>query len=107
MWQAEHELTWAATIGPNTQAFLVVLLAASKIKEQGYRMAGALKRLEREFGGERLEAGCARAVHIGANSLSSLRSILRTGLDQQRTPDAEHLEAAFDHPNVRGPHYYH
>lgn len=107
LWEADHELAWAATIGPNTQAFLVVLLAASKIKEQGYRTAGALKRLEREFGGERLEAGCARAVHIGANSLSSLRSILRTGLDQQRAPDAEHLEAAFDHPNVRGPHYYH
>jgi transposase len=107
LWQADHELAWAATIGPNTQAFLVVLFAASKIKEQGYRTAGALKRLEREFGDERLEAGCTRAVHIGANSLSSLRSILRTGLDQQRAPDAEHQEAAFDHPNVRGPHYYH
>ncbi len=107
LWDADREVAWAITIGPNTRAFLLVLFAASKIKEQGYRTASAMKRMEKEFGGERLEAGCARAVDIGASSLTSLRSILRTGLDQQRVPDTDHQEATFSHPNVRGPHYYH
>lgn len=107
MWSADRELAWAASIGPKTHAFLSQLLAASKVKEQGYRSAGALKRLEKEFGAERLEAACARAFDIGARSLGSVRSILNTGLDRQRSPEADFREAAFHHPNVRGSEYYH
>ncbi len=106
-WNVEHELEWALSVGPHTQAFLQLLFSASKIKEQGYRSAIAIKRLEKEFGAVRLEGACSRAIAIGANSLSSVRSILRTGLDQQLAPDAEPQEAAFDHPNVRGSNYYH
>ena len=104
---ANRELAWAATIGPRTQAFLNHLLAAAKVKEQGYRSAGALKRMEKEFGAERLEAACARALDIGAHSLTSVRSILNTGLDRQRPPEVDFQEAAFHHPNVRGSDYYH
>ncbi|UCV16649.1 IS21 family transposase [Quatrionicoccus australiensis] len=107
LWSADHELVWATTIGPNTRAFLQILLSTTKLKEQGYRSAGALKRMEKEFGAERLEAGCTRAIDIGANSLSSVRSILRTGLDQQQAPDDDFQEASFHHPNVRGSDYYH
>lgn len=107
MWTADRELAWAATIGPRTQAFLNHLLAAAKVKEQGYRSAGALKRMEKEFGAERLEAACARALDIGAHSLTSVRSILNTGLDRQGPPKADFQEAAFHHPNVRGSDYYH
>lgn len=106
-WNMDHELEWALSVGPHTQTFLQLLFSASTIKEQGYRSANAFKRLEKEFGAERLEGACSRAIAIGANSLSSVRSILRTGLDQQRAPDAEPQEAAFDHPNVRGSNYYH
>lgn len=106
LWEANHELEWAGTIGPHTQAFLQVLLAAARVKEQGYRAAGAMKRMEKEFGSARLEAACARAIQIGANTLANVRSILRTGLDRQSHSEAAH-EAAFEHPNVRGPHYYH
>ncbi len=106
-WNMDHELEWALSVGTHTQTFLQLLFSASTIKEQGYRSDNAFKRLEKEFGAERLEGACSRAIAIGANSLSSVRSILRTGLDQQRAPDAEPQEAAFDHPNVRGSNYYH
>ena len=107
MWTADRELAWAETIGPKTLAFLNHLLVASKVKEQGYRAAGVLKRMEKEFGAERLEAACTRALDIGASSLTSVRSILNTGLDRQRPPEADFQEATFDHPNVRGSGYYH
>lgn len=106
-WTADRELAWATTIGPNTLAFMKGLLAAIRLKEQGYRSATALKRIEKEFGAERLEAACARALDIGASSLSSVRSILNTGLDRQQPPEAEFQEADFHHPNVRGSDYYH
>lgn len=106
-WDANLELEWASTIGHGTHAFLQVLLTAAQLKEEGYRAAGGLKKIEKKYGAERLEAACLRAINIGAKSLSSLRSILRTGLDQQAATESPHQEAAFDHLNVRGAKYYH
>ncbi len=106
-WDAAHALEWTDTIGPHTHQYLQQLLATSGIKEHGYRATNALKRMESEFGSSRLEAACGRANAIGATLLSSLRSILRKGLDKQGATDLEHQEATFDHPNVRGSDYYH
>lgn len=106
-WSPEQSLAWAAEVGAAVQIFLSKQLAASAIKEHGYRTTTALKKLHREYGTERLDAACVRANEIGANSLSSIRSILRTKLDQQVGPDSTHQEATFHHPNVRGADYYH
>lgn len=105
-WSADREVAWAATVGAKTQAFLNQLLCTSKVKEQGYRSAGALKRMEKNSEPNALEAACTRALDIGASSLSSVRSILNTGLDRQQPPEADFHEAAFHHPNVRGSGYY-
>ena len=107
LWDANRELEWALSIGASVHGFLQVLLAATRVKEQGYRAALGLKKLEKLHGPERLEAACRRALEIGANALSSVRSILKNGLEQQPKTDTAQQEAAFDHPNVRGPHYYH
>ena len=106
-WEPGVELEWAAAIGPNTRAFLGKLLAQVRIKEIGIRAAGAMKNLKKEFGAERLEAACMRAIEIEADSISSVRSILRTRLDQQAQPESGIQEAAFEHCNVRGSDYYH
>ena len=66
-----------------------------------------MKNLKKEFGAERLEAACMRAIEIEADSISSVRSILRTRLDQQAQPESGIQEAAFEHCNVRGSDYYH
>lgn len=107
MWVADQELAWAATVGLRTKEFLEHLLAGKKFKEQGYRAAGALKRMAKEYGSERLEAACSRALDIGASSLTSVRSILSTGLDRQKAPESDIQEATFHHANVRGSGYYH
>lgn len=106
-WQAAQSLEWAQQTGANVHEFLQRLLANSRTHEQGYRVSNGLKKLEQEFGGERLNAACQRAIDIGATSLANIRSILRNGLDKQ--PDAGNTdqEAAFEHPNVRGAKYYH
>ena len=107
MWSVNAALTWAASVGPKTVEFLQALLATRKTKVQGYRWAEAIKRLEKEFGGERLETACTRALDIGARSPNSVRSILTTGLDRQQASGSSAHEAAFDHSNVRGSSYYH
>jgi hypothetical protein len=54
----------------------------------------------------RLEAACTRALHVGALSYQSVKSILSTGLD--RTPVEEQTALALpqNHEHVRGGEYY-
>ncbi len=106
MWEPDIELKWAADIGEHARSFLNKVLDQVKRKDLGMRAAGAMKRLEKEYGAERLNTACARAIEIDADSMSSVRSILRAGLDQKGA-ESGIQEAAFDHDNVRGPGYYH
>ena len=105
-WKPEIELEWAASVGPHAIQFMQMMFSRHLVKEQGYRSALAIKRLAREFGNQRLESACKRALEIQAYKTSSIRSILRTGLDQQEHQGKELQEADFNHPNVRGANYY-
>lgn len=107
LWNADQSLEWALQIGEPVRGFLQLLLAVARTHEQGYRASIGLKKLAQDFGNERLNAACQRAIEIGATTLSSVRSILRNGLDLQPTEISKLHEAAFEHPNVRGSHYYH
>jgi hypothetical protein len=46
--------------------------------------ASASWRLAKNYGRERLEAACGRALAIGARSYSSVNSILKNNLDRQQ-----------------------
>lgn len=107
LWEPCHALEWAQQTGAFVHEFLRALLATMRVREQGYRASNGLRKLAADFGNDRLDAACRRAIEIGAHSLASLRSILRNGLDQQPISATEPLEAAFEHPNVRGSGYYH
>jgi hypothetical protein len=45
-------------------------------------------------------------LEIGAHSYSSLNSILKNNLDR-RAPRQATDAPAIDHPNIRGPQYFH
>src|SRR6516165_8190384 len=64
-------------------------------------------RLARHYGAERLEAACDRGLDIGARSYNSIQSILKHGLDRRPPRPALQPERLLDHPNIRGPRYYH
>lgn len=104
-WCPEDALAWGMTVGANVHAFLQARLPRVLYKERGYRMTNGLKRLVREFGEQRLDAACERALQLGTTSLSSLRSILAHQLE--RLDASQPDEAAFEHGNVRGSGYYH
>ena len=78
--------------------------------EQGFRSAIGILRLAKTHGAERLEAACKRALEIGAPSYSSVASILRNNLDRREAPKSSKGATdgpAIDHPNIRGPEYFH
>ena len=105
-WTPDIELKWAAALGSSIHDFLAARLAECSHKEQGYRIAGALKKIEREVGSARLDAACKVAMSHGARAIKNIRSILTHGLDAVPPAGTVH-EAAFPHPNIRGPGYYH
>ena len=64
-------------------------------------------RLGKQYGQQRLENACERALATGATSYRSVASILKANLDKQ--PLQETFDAAdpIEHGNIRGAGYYH
>ena len=63
-------------------------------------------RLGKGYGGDRLEAACARALHIQSYSYKSIEAILKNGLDKQPLPEPPSEPLSIEHDNVRGAGYY-
>ncbi len=58
-----------------------IILRERSDPELGFRAAVGIIRLVRNFGRDRLEAACDRAVQIGARSFTSVNSILKNNLE--------------------------
>jgi transposase len=104
-WTPERFRRWARSIGPSTEGLVAAVLANRPHPEQGFRTCLGVLRLFRGLDPARAEAVSARAVAIGALNYKSIASILANKLDR----DARQSESAavIDHPNVRGPGYFH
>jgi transposase len=101
----ESLITRAARTGYHTAALVERLMRDRPHPEQGYRSALGVLSLQRQFGADRLEAACDRALTVGTVSYASVRSILVTGLDQAPEPP-EPITAPPAHDNIRGAGYY-
>jgi len=105
-WTPESLRRRAGEIGPMTSALVDVVLRSRTHPEQGFRSSIGILRFAKTHGPDRLEAACARALEIGARSYTSVKSILKNGLDRRR-PAAATDGPAIVHPNIRGPGYFH
>ena len=104
---ADVVLAWAATVGTQTAALVARLLDVHPIREQGWRSAKGLQRLERAFGRERLEQACARGLELGVRSYKPIERLLKLG--REAAPQATDAPTFLPpvHANVRGPAYFH
>jgi transposase len=107
LWDREHDLQWALSLGVSTHEFLQIVFSKAPHRDFSYRYANSIKSMSREYGDERLESACKRALEIGATETKNVRSILKNNLDQHATKQVMAQEAAFDHDNIRGADYYH
>ncbi len=105
-WTPERLIRWAAKSGEHTAALIEKVLEARPHPEQGFRSCLGIMRLGKGYGGERLEAACARALHIQSYSYKSVEAILKNGLDKQPLPEPPSEQLSIEHDNVRGPGYY-
>ena len=95
------------TARPATAALVAALLASHPHPEQGYRACLGLMRLSKTHGPARMEAACARALHLGAPRYRTVQNILASGTDRIALPDAAAPPPRLPiHPNIRGRAYY-
>jgi transposase len=106
-WTPGRLLNWAAKIGPATRALIAATLDEGEdVPQQRYRRCLGVLALEKDFGPERLEAACRRAASLPGWSPSSLRSMLRNGLDRKVIQLPLPPLPIYTHENIRGPEYY-
>lgn len=95
----------AAGIDANTAVLVERMMRDRPHPEQGYRSAFGILSLARRYERDRLEAACARALTINAITYSSVKAILKSGLDRV-PPVAEPVKPTASHTNIRGGFYY-
>jgi transposase len=105
-WTPERLIRWAATNGNATAQLVENILASRPHPQQGFRSCLGIMRLGKEYGQERLEAACARALAIGGTSFKSIQAILKAGLDRRALFEQHRESPPIHHTNIRGPHYY-
>ena len=106
-WTPAKLVAWGERAGMATATVMRWQMEHRPHPEQGYRSCLGLMRLGREYGLQRLEAACARALSIHSPSYKSVASILRAGLDQRPVRTAVAAVRVAPHENLRGPDYYH
>ena len=106
-WSPERLENWAVRIGPHTGIVIASVLRQRRHPQQGYRACLGILRMGKEFGDDRLEAACERAIAVGTPFYRSLLSILKHGLDRKPAGTPPQSCLPLEHANVRGPNYYH
>jgi hypothetical protein len=102
-------LEWAQKVGPFAETMMRRLLTANPCREQAWRSAWGMRRLDDDYPLERIEAACQRALRFGARSYKPLERMLKLGRDQHPLPNDDRGEPepdVIEHGNVRGPDYY-
>lgn len=103
-WTPERFRRWGRSIGLNTEGLVLAILANRPHPEQGFRTCLGVLRLFKDLDPERAELIAARAVAVRALTYKSIASIIANKLDRS-SPDTE--DAIIEHPNLRGPGYFH
>jgi transposase len=106
-WTPTRLIHWGESVGRKTGALIEAILEHRPHPEQGYRSCLGILRLAKQYGPERLEAACERAIEVRARSYRHVASILKNGLDRMPRKSAPKQRALpLSHENVRGGDYY-
>ncbi|RYY15928.1 MAG: IS21 family transposase [Alphaproteobacteria bacterium] len=107
-WTVERLLDEAGRLGPSVRMLCEMILSDRPHPEQGYRSCLGIVRLARAYGAVRVDAASLRALEIGARKYGAVKSILEKKLDADPLHRPRSAgEVSVDHPNIRGPKYYH
>lgn len=105
-WTADYFLRQAANVGNNTSQYIERLLKGKRFTEQTYNACLGILRLGKQYGNDRLEAACTRALGGEVFTYRTIDNILKNNLDKQPFLTQQELFKTPPHDNLRGPQAY-
>ena len=106
-WTPERLVNWAGESGGAVAEVAAAILSHRPHPQQGFRSCLGIMRLGKNYGNDRLEAACRRALALNTFSYRSIESILKNGLDSRPLPETTTADVPrIRHGNVRGSEYY-
>lgn len=100
-WNADHFMTFATRIGEASADVFSEVLASKCFVEQTYRACIGLKNLATNYGHQRFENACRRALQGGRVSYGRIKTILHNNIDKQDV-NQQNLFSLPEHHNIRG-----
>jgi hypothetical protein len=104
-WSPGRLVRWGEQHGIACAEVIRRILATRLHPEQGYRACLGLLHLEKQHGGKRLEAACARALALGSATYQTVATILKRRQESLPLPGDAQWSAP-EHAHLRGPKYY-
>jgi transposase len=105
-WSSERFINWAATIGPEVATYVTKVLELAAHPEQAYKACSGILHFAKKYGHTRLISAVCRATDFESYSYSTIRNILKSGLDAQSGRDEMENQSLPKHENIRGPKAY-
>src|SRR5664279_5553052 len=105
-WTPVYFLGQAKKIGSFVERYMDEVLKSRAYTEQTYNACRGILRLHQQYGSERLQAACSRALTGNVFNYRTIQNILINNLDQLRDGYPPDLFKLPDHPNLRGPDSY-
>lgn len=105
-WTPGRILRYAEKYGSLVKALVQKVIESRKFPEQAYKSCLGIIRLENNYGADRLNSACQRALEYRAYSYNSVVNILQKGLDRQTASAQANTIARVNHTNIRGANYY-
>lgn len=105
-WTADYFLRQAGAIGLSTKQYMEQLLKGKHFTEQTYNACLGILRLGKQYGEERLENACRRALAGCVFTYRTIDNILKNNLDKLPFNQQTELFQTPDHDNIRGPEAY-
>jgi len=108
-WTPERLTNWARQeAGPATAQVAEAIMNSKGHPQEGFRSILGIMNLGQQYGADRLEKACERALKIKSPRYHTIKSTLRCGLDSRplSEPPADQVHEVSNHENIRGPMYY-
>jgi hypothetical protein len=105
-WNPERIISLAKTKGPSVAVFIEKLLKKYRHPEQSYNTCRGIIFLSKNYGIERLNKACKKALYLGYLSYKAVRDMLKNNQEEiEEQPDL-FTGILPEHSNVRGKEYF-
>lgn len=105
-WTPAYFLNQAIRIGPAVHQYMDEVLKARAFTEQTYNACRGILRLHNQYGTQRLQTACSRAMKGQVFNYRTIQNILVGNLDQLDQDPEPDMFRIPDHQNLRGPGSY-